>query len=75
MKVLGYAHKHLTFQDGRSCDGTFLYLSEERNDVTGVATERVFLSDAKADGYKPALGDELKLYYNRFGKLDAVELR
>lgn len=74
MKLIGYQHKHLTFQDGRSTDGYFLYLSEERKGVEGVATERVFLTDAKANGYKPYLGDELRLFYNRYGKLDSVEV-
>lgn len=73
-KVLGFSHKHLSFDDGRSCDGFFLYLGDQRRDVEGLATERVFLSDAKADGYKPSVGDELKVYYNRFGKVDSVEL-
>lgn len=74
MKVLGYSRKHLSFDDGRTCDGCFLYLSEERRDTVGVATERIFLSDAKGDGYNPSVGDEIKVYYNRYGKVDSVEL-
>lgn len=73
-KVLGFSHKHLTFDDGRSCDGYFLYLGDQRQDVTGLATERVFVSDAKIAGYIPAVDDELKVYYNRYGKVDMVEL-
>lgn len=72
--VLGFTHKHLTFDDGRSCDGYFLYLGDQRKDVIGLATERVFISDAKIAGYSPAVDDELKVYYNRYGKVDMVEL-
>lgn len=73
-KVLGYSRKHFTFDDGRSCDGCYLYLGEDRRDTVGVATERVFLSDAKLDGYNPSVGDEIKVYYNRYGKPDSLEL-
>lgn len=73
MKVLGYQHKVLSFQDGRSVSGCFLFLGEERNGVTGIATDRIFISDVKAGGYQPVLNDEVKVYYNRYGKVDAIE--
>lgn len=74
MKVLGYSRKHLNFDDGRSCDGYFLFLSEERRDTVGVATERVFLSDQKGNGYEPSLGDDIKIFYNRYGKVDSIDI-
>lgn len=73
-KVIGYSKKHFEFDDGRSCDGFYLYLSEERRDTVGVATERVFVSNTKMDGYTPSVGDEIKVLYNRYGKVDSVML-
>lgn len=74
MKVIGYSHSEFDTKDGNRMSGCFLYLSEERQNVTGVATERIFLTDKKLDGYKPAVGDEVRPYYNRYGKVDFLEL-
>lgn len=75
MQVIGYQRKALTFQDGRQVDGYFIYLADGTNPhVTGVTTERIYLSMNKAAGYTPALDDELRVYYNKYGKVDGVQL-
>lgn len=75
MKVIGYERKMLNFNDGRSVDGYFMYLSDDsRRSITGVMTERIYLSLNRACGYSPALGDEIKVFYNKFGKVDSVQL-
>lgn len=71
-EVVGYQHKELKFQDGNSCAGFYLFLSEKREGVNGVATERVFCSDKKIGTYAPRIGDHVNVYYNRFGKVDSV---
>lgn len=74
MKVIGYQHKTLNFKDGNSIEGYFLYLDTNNPNVVGIETERIFLSDKKADGYHPQLEDEIKVFYNRYGKVDSVLL-
>lgn len=74
MKVIGYQHSSFDTRDGNHISGVFLFLSEERPNVTGVATERIFLSDQKLSGYSPKLGDDIRPFYNRFGKVDCIEL-
>lgn len=75
MKVIGFQQKQLTFQDGRSVDGYFMWLSDDSNPrVTGVQTERIYLSMNKAGTYAPYLGDEVKVMYNKYGKVDSVQL-
>lgn len=74
MKVIGIQSSSFDTKDGKHISGKFLFLSEERSNVIGVATERIFLTDDKLSGYSPALGDDIKPYYNRFGKVDFVEL-
>lgn len=70
-EVVGYQHKELHFPDGNSCSGYYLFLTEERKGVTGIATERIFCSDSKID-FAPELGDEVEVNYNRFGKVASV---
>lgn len=75
MKILGFEHVKFNFNDGRSVDGQYVYLSDDSSQkVTGVRTERVFLSEAKAAAcnFIPKLGDNVKVYYNRFGKVDSI---
>lgn len=67
-KVIGFEGKTFTFDDGKCVNGFYLYLSENRPGVTGTSCERVFVSQGKLDGYVPVLGDEIEVYYNRFGK-------
>lgn len=74
MKVVGYQTSSFDTRDGNHISGCFLFVSEERKNVIGVATERLFLSDNKLNGYKPTLGDEIKPYYNKYGKVDFIEL-
>lgn len=78
MTVLGYEHTTFHFNDGRDVSGYYLYLQEDNpnaiKNVTGIKTERVFLSDAKINDsrYSPKVGDNIKVYYNRYGKVDSV---
>lgn len=74
MKVIGIQNSSFVTKDGKQISGMFLYLSEERSNVQGVATERIFLSEDKLSGYSPVVGDDIRPYYNRFGKVDFIEL-
>lgn len=42
----------------------------------GVSAERIYLSERKMEemGYYPKIGDNIRLFYNRYGKIDMVEL-
>ena len=71
-KVIGFEGKKFTFDNGRSVEGFYLYLAEKRTGVTGTSCERVFVSQAKLDGYTPKLDDEIEVFYNRFGKPQKV---
>lgn len=73
MKVIGYQSKEFKFDDGKVVDGINLYLTDQRSGVTGVACERVSCSKQRLGGYEPKLGDEIKILYNRFGKVESVE--
>lgn len=77
MKILGYEKVKFNFDDGRSCEGYYLYLHDDKaypQKVVGMKTERVFISDAKASAcnFSPKVGNAVKVLYNRYGKVDEI---
>lgn len=72
MKIVGIKHSTIKFKDGNQVTGYNLFLSEPREGVQGVATESVFVSDQRIAPYSPVLGDNVRIYYNRWGKVESV---
>lgn len=78
-KVIGYQNKDYSFTDEKTGSlvtgtGTTLFLVQERKGVEGVACFSAFVSSAKLDLYDPAVGDEIEILYNRFGKVAGIRL-
>lgn len=78
-KVIGYQNKDYSFQDPNtgaqiSGTGTNLFCVQDRKGVVGVSCFSVFVSSQKLDLYDPAVGDEVEILYNRFGKVAGVRL-
>ena len=57
---------------GELIEGYTLYLSWIDSNVEGVACEAVSITKDRLEGYTPALGDKVKVGYNRWGKADFV---
>lgn len=76
MKVIGYRKSDFDTKDGNHITGYNLYLSEPLQKGEGVSGERVYITDKvlEESGYKPHVGDEVRLDYNRFGKVSGVTL-
>ena len=76
MKVIGYIRKNFTTQDGKTICGYNVYLSRMAVgiDAAGCTADRVYLSDARLaeSGYTLAVGDEVELSYNRYGKVQHI---
>lgn len=77
MKILGYEKVKFNFDDGRSCEGYYIYLHDDSanpNKVIGMKTERVFISDTKASAcnFNPKVGNTVKVLYNKYGKVDEI---
>lgn len=73
-KLVGFQGKTFTFDDGKTSEGFYLFTEEHRSGVTGIATDRVYVSNSKLNGYVPVLGDEIKINFNRWGKPQDVEV-
>lgn len=69
-KIVGIRPCSFKGDDGALVEGVNYYLTEPLDKGEGLATDRVFFTVAKLAtcGFKPALGDEVEVSYNRFGK-------
>lgn len=75
-KVLGKREVAFTTKDGKEIDGVSIYYSYEEAKVTGLAADKLFLSNEKLRGieWDPKIGDEFQPLFNRYGKVDTVEV-
>lgn len=74
MKLIGHKRVNFVAKDtGAVINGYNLFVTEQREDVEGEACERVFVTLEKLGGYKPEVGDEIIIIYNRFGKVAGVQ--
>lgn len=74
-KLVGFERKSFSFEDGNKVSGYYLHTEDTVSGVTGFFVDRSFISDSKLGDYKPKLGDEITIQYNRFGKPQAVWVR
>lgn len=78
MKVVGIREvKYTSKKTGNDVHGYDLYVELPSSKVQGVMTDKLFLSDYIIDknhGKMPALGDEVNVFYNRFGRIESYEV-
>lgn len=57
--------------DGNQVSGLNLFLSYEDKNVTGVATEKVFIPSGRVQqlSFVPSVGSCCELFYNKYGKV------
>ena len=73
--VVGVKKTSFTTKDTKeTINGYNIYYSYPAIGVEGLATDRFFISLNKAGEWQPMPGDEILIYYNRFGKVDSVVL-
>lgn len=74
--IVGIQSVDFTDDTGRAVNGLTFFFTQERDNVTGMAAGKVFVSAAKyaALTYKPAVGDRVRVFYNRYGKPEDFEL-
>lgn len=75
LTIVGVKLTSFTTKDGTKVTGYNVYITEERNDVDGLATDRVFMSDrvCNRSNFTPHVGDIIEsLAYTKFGRLSMV---
>ena len=77
MEIVGVRRiEYVSKKTGNPVKGYEIHTEEQRKDVTGVATEKIFVGEEKAKncGFMPEVGQEIEVAYNRFGSVQAVEV-
>lgn len=77
MTIIGIRPYTLTTKDtGEVIDGVTLFCTYESDKVQGLAIDKISMSNKKLLelGYTPKLNDTIKVSYNRFGRVEAVEV-
>ena len=74
MKIIGIRSSSFTSDKGEEVSGKNFYCTFPLDKGIGHGCERFFITDAKmADwSYKPAVGDEVEIVYNRWGRCDKL---
>lgn len=73
MKVIGYKEMDFSAQDGTHIKGYKVFCTFDDDKAVGSACESFFVSEKKAAGWVPEIGEEIEIVYNKYGKIDRVE--
>lgn len=77
-KIVGKMVSSFKGSDGTQVEGIRFFITEKMDPRRGegVTAERVFLSNKKLAllDFTPEVGNEVQVFYNRFGKVDSMRL-
>lgn len=70
MEIIGIRPSSFTGDDGAQVSGQNIYFIYPLDKGEGCGSERVFVTNEKLAQwpYRPAVGDEVDVIYNRYGK-------
>lgn len=70
VSIVGYRDVSFTDDSGKQIDGRSYYYTATADGVVGVTAGKMFVSanNLRDMKYKPAVGDEVFVFYNRYGK-------
>lgn len=78
MKIVGTMSTSFEGKDGTRIEGMTIYALDEIDPKRGVgqSADRFFVSRAKLDAldFKPAVGQNVEVVYNKYGKLQNLRL-
>ena len=74
-KVVGFRKVDFKDQNGQQIKGYTLFLARDPEDdkVTGLEVQKVFISSDRVP-YTPAEGDFIGITYNRYGKIQDIQV-
>ncbi len=72
--VLGKKAVSFTAADGKVINGTTLYAYyyDESANVDGAITDKIFVTAEKMPKKEIVVGADIDVYFNRYGKVDAI---
>ena len=78
MRIVGYYRADFEAEDGKQIKGSNVYIANEinPNQGAGVRVERSYLTEAKCEregiDLAALLGRDVRVYYNKYGKVDSI---
>ena len=74
-KVVGYRKVDFKDQEGRPVKGYSLFLAREPEDdnITGLEVQKVYISSDRVQ-YAPTENEAIGVNYNRYGKIQSIEV-
>lgn len=74
MTIVGYRDMSFKGNDGSDVTGRQFFFVMNDPQVQGQVAGKFFLSSAALGniGYIPTIGDEVEVYYNRYGKVSQI---
>lgn len=74
-KIIGFQPVKGTNKQGQAYSGVRMFVTEPRNNVQGLACEDVYVGDQfMPAGVVFTVGDEVDFVYNKFGRVQGVNL-
>ena len=74
MKIIGIRSSSFTGNDGQQVSGMNIYMTQPLEKGEGLEALRVFVTLDKVANwpYRPHVGDEVEVIYNRYGKCQEI---
>lgn len=74
--IVGIRSMKFTDNQNRAVEGSSIFITYQDKNITGVGTDKVFLNSDRIKSLQrdPEVGDTIFISYNRYGKVDEVEL-
>lgn len=74
MKIIGIRPSSFTGTDGQQVNGLNIYMTGPLDKGEGLEALRVFVTSDKVSAwpYRPHVGDEVEVVYNRYGKCQEI---
>lgn len=74
--IVGIRSMKFTDNQNRAVEGSSIFLTYEDKNIRGLGTDKVFLNSDRIKSLErdPEVGDTIFISYNRYGKVDEVEL-
>lgn len=74
-KIIGIRPSEFKGDNGDTITGKNIYVTYPLEKGEGLGSDRVFITDKKLQDwtYKPKVGDEVKLEYNRYGRCSGMD--
>ena len=74
MKIVGVRKVEYTAKDGAQVKGYTVHATYTEKGTDGLCCDNFFVSEKKADGWVPEVGETVELMYNKYGKIDSVKV-